>query len=166
MIQASSQSTTIRFKRNVQLYRYKSTQGFSFIFHPVSFLRNHIKPIILARTQWNSRLVVLIKTRRFLAQLCGNLFYPIARCGGSNRSLPYRVQYQMLLNHLDNGFSCYLVEAFASVGLNDRVRIAQFNWCNIYFLKACNIVFKSICKIIHLCSSTFHMDCVRTGADC
>ena len=97
---------------------------------PFSFQRNHIKPFIFTRTQQNSRLVVMIllNFRGLWHSNVATFFNSMVGCGGSYRIFPYRVQYQMLLNHPPNDFSCYFIR-FTSFGLNDRVRIAQFNWC-------------------------------------
>ena len=110
MTQAISLVVGLHFKRAIQQFRYNSAQSSSYLFHPVLFWRNHIKPFVLARTQWSNRLVTLILLARGLVHECGNPTYviQIGGCGGSGRSTPYRVQNQIPLNQptLDSFIIC------------------------------------------------------------
>ena len=100
MIQAISLVVGFHFKRTIQQFRYNSAQSSSYLFHLVSFWRNHIKPFVLARTQWSNRLVTLILLARGMVHEYGNPAYviQIGGCGGSRCSTPYQVQNQIPLN--------------------------------------------------------------------
>ena len=75
------------------------------LFYPFSFQRNHIKPFIFSRTQWSNRLVIMIRFQlEVLVHKSDNfIIQSIANCGGSNRSPPYQVQYQIPTEPTHNG---------------------------------------------------------------